>query len=750
MNVLNMKNTILLLLFFCSITITKGQNWTMKQAPLMTQWALQVDPKNPLPEYPRPQLERTNWMNLNGLWQFQPAVSGDMAPIGKNLSGSILVPYPVESALSGVMKHFERIWYRRTFTVPADWKGQRIMLNFGAIDWESEVFVNGKSVGVHRGGYDPFSYDITSYLSGKGPQELIVRVFDPSENGGQPRGKQATQGIEIMYTPSTGIWQTVWLEPVPKINIADIKITPDVDKSTLKLKVNTNGLTKGTSVAIQVKASGKVVQSIVGNPNAEITIPVANARLWSPDDPFLYDLSVSLVKNKKVVDQVNSYFGMRKISIEKIDGFQRIMLNNKSIFQLGALDQGFWPDGLYTAPTDDALKFDIEQQKALGFNMIRKHVKIEPYRWYYWADKLGMLVWQDMPTAQSYGGVDADANQYSTELTKMVQTHWNIPSIIMWVVYNEKCGQDVINKTFSTPTLTKMVKELDASRLVNEASGYDWYGSGDIADSHTYPGPRSNPGKPEQAIVSGEYGATKYPLNDHLWGKNYVVEVTTESEFVNRYESYAISLCGLKTNEGLCGAVYTQITDVENELNGIITYDRAAYKTDINKLRKFNYNAINKQLLFEDILPNSQQQSQSWKFTTNIPDSTWFQPDYNDAKWSVGIAPFASVGTPGINVATAWACSDIWLRRQFRLGTLSSDDLSNLVFNLYHDEDCEIYINGVLAASLKGFSSYTVVLINEAGKMALIPNAVNQIAVHCRQTAGGQGIDVGITKLNYK
>ncbi len=681
-----------------------SQDWTLKQAPLMTKWAAQVDPKNPLPEYPRPQMVRKDWMNLNGIWQFQPGVSDDGTPVGKDLQESILVPYPVESAISGVMKHHERIWYRRTFTVPSKWKGQRIMLNFGAVDWESEVFVNGKSVGVHRGGYDPFSYDITPYLSGKGPQELIVRVFDPSEYG---------------------------------------------DNSSLKLTVNTMGSANGVSVAVQVKNEGKIVKSVVGNPNTEITIPVPDTRLWSPDDPFLYDLSVSLIQNKKTVDHISSYFGMRKISVGMVDGVQRILLNNKFVFQLGALDQGFWPDGIYTAPTDEALRYDLEQQKALGFNMIRKHVKVEPYRWYYWADKLGFLVWQDMPTAQSYGGVDADAKQYSAELARMVQTHWNAPSIIMWVVYNEKCGQDVINKTIPTPVLTNMVKELDPFRLVNEASGYDWYGSGDIADSHTYPAPKSIPGKPNQAIVSGEYGATKYPLEGHLWGKNNVVEVTSEAEYVNRYENYATTLCYLKT-KGLNGAVYTQITDVETELNGIITYDRAAFKTDVNKLRTINLNAINRELVLEDVLPNSQNQGQSWKYTTATPAPSWYKARFDDSGWSNAKGPFASEGTPDVNLGTSWTSSDIWLRKQFSLGNLNADDLNNLVFNLYHDDDCEIYINGVLAASIKGFSTYSIVPFNEAVKKALIPNGTNIIAVHCHQDTGGQGIDVGIAKKIFK
>lgn len=747
------KTLIILPLFGFLLTLTPavfGQDWTLKQAPLMTKWAAQVDPENPLPEYPRPQMERKQWLNLNGIWQFQPGASGDKAPVNKDLSGTILVPYPVESAISGVMKHYERIWYRRTFTIPSGWNGQHVMLNFGAVDWESEVFVNGKSVGVHRGGYDPFSYDITPFLSGKGPQELVVRIFDPTEKGGQPRGKQATQGIDIMYTPSTGIWQTVWLEPVPKISIRDIKITPDIDHSSLKLTVNTTASAKGIAVAVKVKASGRVVQSKAGGSGTEMTIPVPNARLWSPDDPFLYDLSVALIQDRKTIDEISSYFGMRKISTGKVNGVQKILLNNKFVFQLGALDQGFWPDGIYTAPTDEALRYDLEQQKALGFNMIRKHVKVEPYRWYYWADKLGFMVWQDMPTAQSYGGVDADAKQYSAELSRMVQMHRNIPSIIMWVVYNEKCGQDVINKTISTPALTKMVKTLDPSRLVNEASGYDWYGSGDVADSHTYPAPKAVPGKSNQAIVSGEFGATKYPLEGHLWGKNNIVEVTTERDFADRYESYATSLCNLKTNKGLSGAVYTQITDVETELNGIMTYDRAAFKTDINKLKVLNLKAINKELLLEDVLENSQNQGQSWKYTTTTPSSSWYQTNFDDSRWRMANGPFASEGTPDIHIRTPWTSSDIWLRKQFSAGAFNADDLNNLVFNMYHDDDCDIYINGVQAASIKGFATYSIVPINDAGKKALVPNGTNIIAVHCHQNEGGQGIDVGISKEIFK
>ncbi len=735
-------------LLFTFTSLIFAQNWTMKQAPLMTRWASQVDPKNPLPEYPRPQMVRDKWMNLNGIWQFKPGVSGDAVPTGKELSGSILVPFPVESAISGVMNHYDRIWYRRTFSIPTEWKDQRIILNFDAVDWESEIFVNGKRVGMHRGGYDPFSYDITAFLTQSDTQELIVRVFDPSENGGQPRGKQATAGIEIMYTPCTGIWQTVWLEPLPQTNISKIKIIPDIDASVLKLTANTNKSSNDLYIEATVKCNDTIIQSVTGNPNTEMSIQIPNAKLWTPQNPFLYDLFVKIKAGAETIDSVYSYFGMRKISVDLVDNKPKLLLNNNFVFQFGALDQGYWPDGNYTAPTDEALKFDLEQQKALGFNTIRKHVKVEPQRWYYWADKLGFLVWQDMPTAQSYGGVEADASIYLTELRKMVETHWNSPSIVMWTIYNEKCGQDVINKTYSTATLVNSVKQLDKTRIVNQASGYDWYGVGHVADNHTYPMPAATAGTASQAIVCGESGGKKYKIEGHSWG-NGVVEVLDQESFSNIYESYALTLCRLKANDALSGAVFTQITDVEGEYNGLMTYDRDIYKIDQKKLKELNENVIYRQLSFKDILATSQNTNQSWKYTTNTPPNNWYEKGFNDLSWKNGRAPFASSGTPGIKVGTSWTTADIWIRKQFNPGVLSAEDVKSLIFNLYHDENCEIYINGTLAGSVTGYGGYTMMPIKQQGKDAIVPDSINTIAVHCHQTDGGQGIDVGIIKTVF-
>lgn len=728
--------------------------WKPKKAPLMTEFSKDVNPGNALPDYPRPQMVRDKWLNLNGVWEFETPKQGTGRP--ETFTRSILVPFPVQAALSGIMEHHERVWYRRKFDVPTDWKGQRILLNFGAVDWECEVFLNQKSIGVHRGGYDPFSFDITDHLTAGGPQELVVRVFDPTEQGGQPRGKQATRGIPILYTPCTGIWQTVWIEPVPAVSIDRFVAVPDIDRGVVKVKVSAKNSSAGagpdverSAITLTVKAEGRTIREVTGRLGQEIEIPVENARLWSPEDPFLYDLNVML-KSGDVTDAVTGYFGMRKVSLEKSGPYRRILLNNKFVFQLGALDQGYWPDGNYTAPTDAALKFDIEQQKALGFNMIRKHVKVEPLRWYYWADKLGILVWQDMPTANSYGGVDADAKLYPPELTRMVETLYNTPSVIMWTVYNEKCGQDAhIAQGLKTSALVEQVRALDSSRVINEASGYDWYGSGDIADAHTYPAPAAVPGRPNQAIVSGEYGAIKYPLAAHQWAPPDDVTVRSEQEYLQLYTAYAAQLCQLKAERGMSGAVYTQITDVETEQNGIFTYDRKATKTDPAKLREANLRAIHERLKIRELFSTSREHAQTWRYTTNRPAADWIQPAFQDDTWQTGNAPFAQEGSPDVKVGTSWTSDDIWLRTSFNPGKVEQEELSRLCLIIYHDDECEVYLNGTKIADIKGTNRYTVVPLTGVAGKVLKPDTANTLAVHCHEGGGDQGIDVGVGVLRF-
>ncbi|MHC4425067.1 MAG: glycoside hydrolase family 2 protein, partial [Planctomycetota bacterium] len=489
-------------------------DWQPAKGPLMTRWAKQVSPDNVHPEYPRPQMVRKDWLNLNGLWEYAIRPKDEQQP--RKFDGQILVPFPVESALSGVMKPVgekSRLWYRRTFEIPRSWRGRRTLLHFGAVDWDTTVWVNREELGSHRGGYDPFTFDITDALKDTGRQEIVLSVWDPTNAGYQPRGKQVSKPRGIWYTAVTGIWQTVWLEPVPRTYIGSVRITPDLD--TRKFIINVSfPYPPGAAnvfeldVAVTLKDGGTVVArskaDAGGNGMRRAMVVVKNPRLWSPEDPFLYGMEIQVSKNGESIDTVGSYTAMRKISLAKDDsGINRLFLNNEPLFQFGPLDQGWWPDGLYTAPTDDALKYDIEVLKKLGCNMLRKHVKIEPDRLYYWCDKLGLMVWQDMPSGDKYiGGNDPDiqrspesARQFEAELKAMIVTFYNHPSIVMWVPYNEGWGQ------WDTPRIVDLIKKLDPTRLVNNTSGWTDRGVGDVHDIHSYPGPAAPPVEEDRAAV---------------------------------------------------------------------------------------------------------------------------------------------------------------------------------------------------------------------------------------------------------
>jgi hypothetical protein len=720
----------------------------MEQAPLMTRWAALVDTNNPLPEYPRPQMVRADWMNLNGIWQFQPGTANDPAPIGETLSNQILVPYPMESALSGVMKYYEFSWYRRMFTVPSSWNGKRIILHLDAVNWQATVYVNGQEVGVHQGGYGPFSYDITSCLNG-GTNELILKILSPEDNGSEPRGKQTLHPAGIMYTSSSGIWQPVWLEPVDTSGINDLKIVPDVDNSQLQLTVNCYD-PAGVTVAVTVLSNSVPISTMAGNAETQMDIPVPDPNLWSPDNPFLYNLQISTIHNGITNDSVTSYFGMRKISIAAVNGVPQMLLNNQPYFETGTLDQGFWPDGIYTAPTDEALEYDLQMEKAMGFNMVRKHIKVERQRWYYWADKLGLLVWQDMPSCNSYTGnpnpPPVDALDFIAELTAMVTNHWNSPSIIMWDIFNEGQGEagnrNGVGQT-NTAYLVNLVKTLDVSRLVNQASGGRYFGAGDVFDAHHYPNP-GHPSSRTQAPVDGEYGGIGYLIAGHLWNSAHAGIGYSKAKNANAiatgFDSFADDLVAYKSDKGLNGAVYTQITDVENECNGLMTYDRFL-KQDASLIRASNQKSI----MGHMVLPSSKNSGRAWLYTTNAPAKNWYAVNFDASSWNYGKAGFGTTGTAGAVVRTKWKTSDIWIRQTFSPGPLTSQDIANLVFYLYHDEDCQIYINGVFAGSMTGYeTSYITMAINSAGRLALIPSGTNVIAVHCDNTVGGQDIDVGI------
>jgi autotransporter-associated beta strand protein len=570
-----------------------GVPWQPLQAPLMTDWAQDVNPTNVLPEYPRPQMVRSNWMSLNGVWQFQPAVTNGAVPTGLNLANVILVPFPMESALSGVMQYYPFSSYRRQFTVPSGWSGQRILLHFDAVNWQSQVYVNGQSVGTHTGGYDPFTCDVTPYLNG-GTNELIVQVYSPEDSAGEPRGKQTLYPQGILFTSSSGIWQPVWLEPVPATNIASIHLTPDIDNKRLLVNVGINGSASGLEINGSAYAGTTLVASTTVLPGNNMFLNIPSPTLWSPTNPYLYNLQITLTSNSVPVDSITSYFGMRKISIGTTNGVVKMLLNNQFTFEFGPLDQGFWPDGIYTAPTDAALQYDLRMEKTLGFNMVRKHIKVEPQRWYYWADQLGILVWQDMPSCNSYtpnpSPPSVNALDYIAELSAMVTNHWNSPAIIMWDVFNEGQGQLEYNNTgvgqTNTPYLVSLVQGLDPSRLVDQASGWVWVGAGALQDTHNYPDPECSVSS-SQAVACGEFGGVWLGISGHTWSPatSDVPAAQAASTVTPQFQSLANEIPALIKTNGMSAAVYTEISDVEIELAGLETFDRRFLKPNLSQMQ---------------------------------------------------------------------------------------------------------------------------------------------------------------------
>ena len=599
-----MKKT---LLACCALafTLCAQAQWKPAGDKIKTQWAEQINPTNVLPEYPRPQLERADWVNLNGEWEYAIKPKGEAEPA--SFDGNILVPFAVESSLSGVQKEVgekNELWYKRTFNVPANWKNKDVVLNFGAVDWKTDVFVNDVLIGSHKGGFTPFSFNITPYLTGKNNQKLVVRVWDPSDRGHQPRGKQVANPEGIWYTPVTGIWQTVWLEPVATNHITSVKSIADIDNGTMNVTVGTSACCNTSIVEVKLLDKGQVVASAKGLQGKELRLGVKNPTLWEPGNPYLYDMKVSLVKDGKVIDDVKSYTAFRKISSKRdAAGIMRMQLNNKNLFQYGPLDQGWWPDGLYTAPTDEALLYDIVKTKDWGFNMIRKHVKVEPARWYYHCDKEGILVWQDMPNGDmgnswqphTYGG-GTDKNRTAESVADYYQEWKDImdfcisfPSVVVWVPFNEAWGQ------FDTEKVVEWTKNYDPSRLVNPASGGNHRACGDILDLHNYPGPDMYLYDPQRVTVLGEYGGIGLPLENHLWWnkRNWgYIQFKNSDEVTAEYVKYANELKDM-VSRGFSAAVYTQTTDVEGEVNGLMTYDRKVIKINEAAVKKANQAVIN-------------------------------------------------------------------------------------------------------------------------------------------------------------
>ncbi|KZV89224.1 alpha-L-arabinofuranosidase B [Exidia glandulosa HHB12029] len=565
--------------------------YIQKTPPLTTPWTSQVSLTNPLPEYPRPQLVRSDWQSLNGQWQFAASSQITSPPTGQTLGETILVPFPLESAISGIMRHETNSFYRRTFTIPAAWSGRRVQLNFGAVTWRATVWINGQNVGTHSGGYEAFSFDITSQLNG-GTNEIIVGVYSPVDAAGIPLGKQRLNGTSIFYTAASGIWQTVWLEPTQAARITQLDTTPDIHAGVLSLAVKTSGASGQTVTAI-VSTGG----TTVGNATAPVgtttvlRIPVPNARLWSPDDPFLYDLRVTLTSG----DVVTGYFGMRSVGTAIVNGWLRPVLNGRFIFQMGTLDQGYWPDGIYTAPTDAALSFDLERQKALGFNTVRKHIKVEPARWFYHADRLGLLVFQDMPAMRTDGTPSAsDRTNFEDELRRMIDQLRGITSIVQWIPFNEGWGE------YDEARIADLTKSFDSTRPINGNSGSNCCGrdpgNGDIVDDHIYVGPGSTHTPTATRFAQlGEFGGLGLRVAGHEWqpGAGFSYEIVADAAALNkRYVEVSSTLQGLIWGRGLSGSIYTEPTDVENEVNGYYTYDRQVFKGNFDQFKAIHQAVI--------------------------------------------------------------------------------------------------------------------------------------------------------------
>ncbi|MER6693553.1 LamG-like jellyroll fold domain-containing protein [Streptomyces minutiscleroticus] len=568
---------------------------------LTTPWGDKLDEKNPLPEYPRPQQVRDRWKNLNGTWQFSAAEAGETPVFGRKLDERITVPFPVESQLSGIERHEDHMFYRRLVDVPKNWKvgrgdrDNRLKLNFGAVDYRARVWVNGKKVAEHTGGYTAFSADVTDALKGTGPQEVVVAVTDTGGDN-QPKGKQSTRPGGIVYTQSSGIWQTVWMEPVARVSVDDVVTTPDIGTGSLAVTVRSDGASAGARVeAVARDARGRVVGRVTGAANEQLRLPVARQHLWSPDDPYLYDLDVTLTDGRST-DEVAGYFGMREVGIEKVGGYPKLVLNGKPVFSLATLDQGFWPDGLYTPPSDDALAFDLEAHKKLGFNAVRKHIKVESPRWFYHADRLGLLVWQDFVSSTTTD--ETGQRAFVDQGMEMMRQHHDAPSVIGWIVFNEGWGE--WNRE-ATGRLAESVKAADPSRIVNAHSGVNCCdskgdsGKGDIIDHHDYT--NTDPPFPdgERAAMDGEHGGFTLRTPGHMWpGAPTVIysgvadkEALTR-KYVENTEKYYLDQAGAE----LSGSVYTQISDLENELNGLYTYDRREIKVDPVRVREVNLKVI--------------------------------------------------------------------------------------------------------------------------------------------------------------
>ena len=727
----------------------------------------------PRPEHPRPDLQRSRWLNLNGTWQFEIDETGDGEarglPSGKDLTREIVVPFCPESKLSGIANtdFMTNVWYRRMFEVPGDWKDQRVLLHFGAVDWHARVWLNGAFMGEHFGGNVPFFFDVSAHLR-PGENELVVRAFDDTRSGLQACGKQSQkrESYGCVYTRTTGIWQTVWLEAVGQTWLREIALTPDLDGGRLLFQAWAAGPGRGATLRLRASADGR--------PVGEETVPAAwrntvgvlklsEVKPWSPQSPFLYDLTIDVLRDGNVVDSVQSYFGLRKITIEG----NRFLINDQPIFQRLVLDQGYYPDGVLTAPSDDALRQDIELSMAAGFNGARLHQKVFEPRFLYWADKLGYLVWGEYPNWGLSRLTPTSLSEVLDEWRTVLVRDRNHPSIIGWCPLNEM-GHGP--EPAGLQKLMALTQVIDPTRPFLDVSGFvHLYAGTDVYDCHDYnqdpaafaalfrtfaqtgtdpwinlqPATGVAPYLGQPFFVS-EYGGIRLTSGEPK-GEGWGYGETDVEGFFERYRGLTDALLD---NPNMFGFCYTQITDVEQEQNGVYTFDRKP-KYDVARLHAINtrpaaYETQPPRVLnvrWRTVLPNARQAPQEWRYTTEQPTADWTRPDFDDSAWSVGRSGFGTAQTPGAIVNTEWKSSDIWLRRSF---TLDLVDFGLARLSIHHDDDVAVYVNGKEVLRKPGWTSaYGALDASDALRAALQPGA-NALAVHCHQDKGGQFIDVGI------
>lgn len=721
-----------------------AQERNLNPEQMKTPWGEEVTPENAWRQYPRPQLVRSAWMNLNGLWDYAILPVNDAEP--KKFDGRILVPFCAESALSGVGKIVQpdqRLWYRRQFEMPINWKGKKVLLHFDAVDWEATVWLNGKKVGSHRGGSDPFSFDISNYLK-KGQQELVLSVWDPTDTGTQSRGKQVLDPKGIWYTPVTGIWQTVWLEPVEKTYIRSIVPVPDIEGGSVAIKSELSGATGKEKLVVKVLKENHVIAEKTVSARQPLEFSIPDAELWTPSHPTLYRLEVQLTDGTRTLDEVKSYFAMRKISLAPDShGYQRLMLNNKALFQYGTLDQGWWPDGLLTPPSDAAMRYDMDVLKDMGFNMLRKHIKVEPSRYYYYADSIGLLIWQDMVSgfnsaeretqhvqaqaAKDWNRPGESARQFEQEWKAIMDHLRFFPSIAVWVVFNEGWGQ------YDTRRLVEWTQQYDPTRIINGVSGWTDRGVGQMNDAHQYPGPAMEPAEqnPGRIIVLGEFGGLGLPLENHLWNpkmRNWGYRTyRSGDQLITEYANLLHNLYPM-IHRGLAAAVYTQTTDVEGEVNGLITYDRRKVKMDPRLLRVLHNPLFKTPVKSTVILHDSQLTAQPLTLT-------------NKEYASAAGGPLDTSAFPGVEVPARLEKGD---HRRAARSFILKQVPDNMQMRILAHGDIKVYLNDKLVTDkfIQTKRHYDEVNLSEFS--GYLREGENRLVVELNKVASDSLFDFGL------